>query len=225
MDSPLAVGVDVSKIFGEGRASVTAIREATFLVRPGDRIAMAGPSGSGKSTILHLMAGLDVPTSGSIEWPGLGARTDLRPGLVGVSFQGPSLLPPLTVEENVALPLLLAGAEEDLARSQATEMIDALDLAPVATKLPEELSGGQAERAGVARALVGRPRLVLADEPTGQQDRATGGRLVDLLLRTTEALGAALIVATHDRSVAERFPIGWSIEDRRLVTGMVLRSG
>jgi ABC-type lipoprotein export system ATPase subunit len=134
------------------------------------------------------------------------------------------LLPPLTVLENVELPLLLAGTSDEDARAEARDLIGLLDLAAVADKLPEELSGGQAQRAGVARALVGRPRLVLADEPTGQQDRVSAHRVVDIVLERTEATGAALVVATHDVAMAERFPIRWVLEDRRLRTGVDLRS-
>ncbi len=224
MDDPLVVGRGLSRTFGEGPGAVTALREATFEVRDGDRIALVGPSGSGKTTLLHLIAALDRPTAGSIEWPGLGPAAGLRPGVVSVSFQGPSLLPPLSVEENVALPMLLAGAGEDQARSEARELLERLDLAEVASKVPEELSGGQSQRASLARALVGRPRLVLADEPTGQQDRVTGQRTFDVVLERIERVGAALIVATHDLAVAERLAVRWSLEDRRLDAGVSPRS-
>jgi putative ABC transport system ATP-binding protein/lipoprotein-releasing system ATP-binding protein len=224
MSELLVTGRGVSKAFAAGRTSVEAIREATFDVNEGDLIALVGPSGSGKSTLLHLMAGLDRPTGGVIEWPALGSREDLRPGQVSFAFQGPSLLPPLTVAENVALPMLLAGASEEQARRAADPLIEQMDLVAVAAKLPEELSGGQSQRAGLARALVGNPRLVLADEPTGQQDQASSQRVIDILLERAEVGGAALIVATHDQAVAERFPIRWFLEDRRLLTEVGLRS-
>ena len=177
---------------------------------PGDRIALVGPSGSGKTSLLHLIAGLDQPSGGVIEWPALGRAEDLRPGPVAVAFQGPSLLPPLTVAENVALPALLAGRAPDAAAAAASAMIERLGLSEVASKLPEEISGGQAQRAGVARALVGEPRLILADEPTGQLDRGSALQLIDVLLEQAEALKAALVVATHDDAVAERLPIRWT---------------
>ncbi|MDP9341468.1 MAG: ATP-binding cassette domain-containing protein [Actinomycetota bacterium] len=224
MGDLLVHGSGLSRTFGSGSAPVSALREATFEVHPGDHIAVVGPSGSGKSTLLHLIAALDRPTTGTIEWPALGPASSLRPGLVSFSFQGPSLLPPLTVLENVALPLLLAGVAEEDALGQAAAMIERLDLAAVASKLPEELSGGQAQRASVARALVGRPRIILADEPTGQQDRGTGQRVVDEMLGRAGALGAALLVATHDRTVAERLPLRWSLQDGQLDTGVVARS-
>jgi ABC-type lipoprotein export system ATPase subunit len=221
----LLVGASgLSKTFGKGPSAATAVREATFEVHAGDLISLVGPSGSGKSTLLHLIAGLDQPSTGTIEWPGLGPPATLRPGPLAVSFQGPSLLPPLSVEENVALPLLLEGAGEHEALDEARDILERLELTPVAARLPEDLSGGQSQRAALARALVGRPKLVLADEPTGQQDRETGQRAIDVLLDRVRALGAALIVATHDLSVADRLPIRWSLQDRRLDSGVALRS-
>jgi putative ABC transport system ATP-binding protein len=224
MDDVLVRAEDAGRDFGQGRQAVTAVAGATFTIRGEDRIALIGPSGSGKSTLLHLMAGLDAPTSGTIEWPALGERSLLRPELVTMAFQGPSLMPPLTVTENVALPLLLAGSSEQDARRQALEMIDLLTLSEVGEKLPEELSGGQLQRAGLARALVGRPRLVLADEPTGQQDRATGALVMDLVLSRVRSIGAALVVATHDPAVAARLPTRWRLRDGQLLEEAALRS-
>jgi ABC-type lipoprotein export system ATPase subunit len=221
---PLVRAVGISKVFGRGEAAVTALAEATFEIREGQMIAVTGPSGSGKSTLLHLVAALDRPTEGVIEWPALGAPDLLRPGPVSFSFQGPSLLPPLTVLENVALPMLLAGAEREVAEKAALEVIHRLDLAEVGGKLPEELSGGQSQRAGVARSLVGSPRLILADEPTGQQDRASGQRVLDAMMRAARVWGAALMVATHDQRVADQLLHRWNLRDRRLDTGVTLRS-
>jgi putative ABC transport system ATP-binding protein/lipoprotein-releasing system ATP-binding protein len=154
-----------------------------------------------------------------IEWPALGRAEDLRPGPVSFAFQGPSLLPPLTVAENVALPALLAGGEPGAAAAAAGVLIDRLGLSDVASKLPEEISGGQAQRAGVARALMGEPRLILADEPTGQLDRSTAMELLDVLLGQAEATNAALVLATHDAAVAARLPLRWDMTDRILETG------
>ncbi len=221
---PLVRASNVGKSYGRGAAVVIAVEDATFEIRPGDRVALVGPSGSGKSTLIHLMAALDRPTTGTIEWPALGPPDRLRPGPVSLSFQGPSLLPPLTVLENVELPMLLAGSTESAARTAAQRLIERLDLAGVAGKLPEELSGGQSQRASVARALVGGPRLVLDDEPTGQQDRATGQRVLDVVFDVVEEIGAALVIATHDRAVADRLNYRWTMRDRRLETGVVLRS-
>ncbi len=224
MDDVLVRGEDAGRSFGEGRQAVAAVAGATFTIRAADLIALVGPSGSGKSTLLHLMAGLDAPTSGTIEWPALGERWMLRPELVTMSFQGPSLMPPLTVAENVALPLLIAGTSEQDARRLALEMIELLALSEVGDKLPEELSGGQLQRAGLARALVGHPRLVLADEPTGQQDQATGALVLDVVLSRVRSIGAALVVATHDPAVAARLPTRWRMRDGELIGEGALRS-
>ena len=209
----------LSRQFGNGQGAVVAVADATFEIREGDRIALTGPSGSGKTSLLHLIAALDQPSGGVIEWPALGQAVDLRPGPVAVAFQGPSLLPPLTVVENVALPALLAGSAEAAATAAAGVLIDRLGLADVASKLPEEISGGQAQRAGLARALMGEPRLILADEPTGQLDRGSAAELIDVLLQQVTATNAALVVATHDATVADRLPLRWSMTDRILQTG------
>jgi ABC-type lipoprotein export system ATPase subunit len=203
---------------------MTAVREASFEILAAERIAMVGPSGSGKSTLLHLIAGLDQPTEGEIEWPALGPRAGLRPGPVAIAFQGPSLLPPLSVLENVALPVLLAGGDDGQATEAAQVMVERFELSDVAAKLPEELSGGQSERAGIARALAGQPRLVLADEPTGQQDGATGRRLMEVLFKEVARSGAALVVATHDSRVASLFDRVWSMRDGVLDGGVGART-
>src|SRR5690348_7066630 len=201
MSDVLVRAAGLKKQFGNGQGTVVAVAGATFEIREGDRIALTGPSGSGKTSLLHLIAALDQPSAGVIEWPSLGRAEDLRPGPVGVAFQGPSLLPPLTVAENVALPALLAGTADEEATATAGALIGQLGLAEVADKLPEEISGGQAQRAGLARALMGRPRLVLADEPTGQLDRSSAAALIDVLLEHVTATHAALVVATHDAAI------------------------
>jgi ABC-type lipoprotein export system ATPase subunit len=215
MNDVLVRAKGVTKVFG----TVTAIAEATFEVASGDVIALVGPSGSGKSTLLHLIAAIDRPTEGKIDWPALGGPADLRPGPVAIAFQGPSLLPPLTVAENIGLPVLLAGGTEAAAAAAAGPLIERLGLTDIAAKLPEEISGGQAQRAGLARALAGNPRLILADEPTGQLDRTSATKLVDVLLQQAEATAAALVVATHDAEIAERLPLRWSMTGRIVNTG------
>jgi ABC-type lipoprotein export system ATPase subunit len=219
MSDALVRAKGLRREFGNGHQPVVAVAEATFEIREGDRIALVGPSGSGKTTLLHLIAGLDQPSAGVIEWPALGSAEDLRPGPVSIAFQGPSLLPPLTVAENVALPALLAGGANGDATAAALVLIGEVGLSDVASKLPEEISGGQAQRAGAARALVGRPRLILADEPTGQLDRASAAELVNVMFRHAEATGAALVIATHDAAVAERMPLRWTMTERKLQTG------
>jgi len=206
----------VARTFGRGTAAVVAVHGATCEVKAGDQIALVGPSGSGKSTLLHLLAGLDRPTVGTVSWPGLaGHPSSLRAGTVGMVFQGPSLLPDLDVVENVALPLLLAGVGEVDAFRRAGEWLERLGLADLVSHLPEELSGGQAQRVAVVRALIGEPRLLLADEPTGQLDHQSAAAVVGLLVSTTVRLGASLVLSTHDQTIAERFPRRWAMLDGR----------
>jgi ABC-type lipoprotein export system ATPase subunit len=210
-----------ARTFGAGASATVALQPTDCELESGEQVALVGPSGSGKSTLIHLMAGLDAPTAGSVSWPAIGERATLRPGPVAVVFQGPSLLPPLTVEENVALPLILEGQPEAEARERALAALARLGLDGLTDKLPEEVSGGQAQRAAAARALAGRPRLLLADEPTGQLDRASGLDVVDALRVAADETGAAMLVATHDPVVAERLPGRWEMHSGRLLAGDV----
>ena len=165
MTDILAEAVGAGRVFRTNGNKVVALKHATCRIERGDRIALVGPSGSGKSTLLHLLAGLDEPTSGTVRWPALGERETLRPAKISFVFQTESLLAPLTVLENIEVPQLLVGSSPDEARNDAA-LIRALDLAELADKLPEEISGGQAQRAAVARSLITQPDLILADEPT-----------------------------------------------------------
>jgi ABC-type lipoprotein export system ATPase subunit len=210
---PLVAGEQVGRTYGSGATATVALQAVSFMVPEGARIAIMGPSGSGKSTLVHLMAGLDQPTVGSLSWPAIGSPEVLRPGPVAVIFQGPSLLPPLTVAENVALPLLLAGTDEDDAARLAAAALERLDLDTLSEKLPEEISGGQAQRVALARALAGSPRLILADEPTGQLDHVVGAAVTETLLEAADHAGAGLVVATHDPAIAERLEDRWQMHD------------
>jgi putative ABC transport system ATP-binding protein/lipoprotein-releasing system ATP-binding protein len=217
MSEPLVRCRGAARTFGTGAAATVALQPVDCEVGVGSRVALMGPSGSGKSTLLHLMAGLDEPTVGTVDWPALGDRGDLRPGPVAVVFQGPSLIPALTVLENVALPLTLAGSAAEDASRRARDSLGRLGLSDLAEKLPEEISGGPSQRVAVARALAGAPRLVLADEPTGQLDRAGAAAVVDALLAAADHSGAALVVATHDPAVASRLPARWALSGGRLI--------
>jgi putative ABC transport system ATP-binding protein/lipoprotein-releasing system ATP-binding protein len=216
--TPLVLCAGVDRTYGRGSAATVALAPTDCEIHGGDRVALVGPSGSGKSTLLHLIAGLDTPTHGQVSWPAIGGRDELRPGRVAVIFQGPSLLPALTVGENVALPLVLDGLSDTDARPRAAQALEMLGLLELTDKLPEEISGGQAQRVAVARALAGDPVLILADEPTGQLDRASGALVVDVLLAAADHAGAALVVATHDAAVADRLPARWQMHDGRLTT-------
>ncbi|HEX4720223.1 MAG TPA: ATP-binding cassette domain-containing protein [Thermoleophilaceae bacterium] len=215
-EAALVECVGASRVYGNGSAATLALEPCDCRVEPRQRIALMGPSGSGKSTLLHLMAGLDQPTQGRVDWPAIGPREALRPGPVAVVFQGPSLLPPLTILENVQLPLILNGSTPNEAAARAENALEVLGLTDLSDKLPEEVSGGQAQRAAVARALAGKPTLLLADEPTGQLDHAAAREVVDALLATAEASGGALVVATHDREVAAALGERWEIHSGRL---------
>ncbi|MBN9098097.1 MULTISPECIES: ABC transporter ATP-binding protein [unclassified Pseudonocardia] len=217
-DLDLVICDGASRTFLRGTVRVPAVRPTSCTVVPGMRVALTGPSGSGKSTLLHLLAGLETPTAGTVSWPGLGGPPQGRPGVVGLVFQGPSLVPALDVVENVTLPLLLAGADAVDAVSWAHEALDRLDIGGLARKLPEEISGGQAQRVAIARVLASAPRLILADEPTGQLDHATGERVLTVLLETADELDAALVVTTHDEQVARRLALRWRMADGVLAT-------
>ncbi len=217
-DPALVRAVNASRTFGTGPGAVVAVHDVTCAVLPGDEIALTGPSGSGKTTLLHLIAGLDRPTGGSVTWPAIGPASALRPGPVAVVFQAPSLLPALDVAENVALPLLLERVDRADVAASAHRALGLLDLAGLAGKLPEELSGGQAQRVAIARVLAGRPQLILADEPTGQLDHHNAASVVEALLAAAEDTGAALLVNTHDREVADRLRVRWTMADGGLTT-------
>lgn len=218
MTEILVEAQNLRRTYQRGKTTVVAVDSATFAVTPGARIALMGPSGSGKSTLLYLMGGLDTPTSGKIAWTSLGDRQSLRPQKIAFVFQMPSLLAPLNVVENIALPLLLGNKEPYIARKAAMEVLERIGLSAIADKLPEELSGGQAQRVAVARAMVYRPRLILADEPTGQLDRPTAKLLFDVLLATLEGTDTALVVATHDKAVAEQLDSLWYVRHGNLLT-------
>jgi predicted ABC-type transport system involved in lysophospholipase L1 biosynthesis ATPase subunit len=206
----------VGRSFRQGASEIRALLPASFAIGPGERIAIVGPSGSGKSTLLHLIADLDRPTQGEIEWPALGARGTLRPAHIGIVFQAPSLMPTLTALENVELPLRLIGGvvnPSEVARHALAKM----QLDTVADKLPGELSGGQMQRIAVARSIALRPRLLLADEPTGQLDQPTAKKVIDALLASLTGTDATLVVTTHDPAVAARMGIVWHMEYGRLL--------
>ena len=216
MNEILVSLTNVSRHYGRGLNETAALTNVSCEIAANDRVAVVGPSGSGKSTLLHLIAGLDQPTEGVISWPALGSVTELRPDQICLVFQTPSLLPTLSVLENVELCWLLSKRNETDARSAALQILERLGLSAIVDKLPAELSGGQMQRVAAARALVCEPRLILADEPTGQLDSVTGSRLIEVLLDSASDSGAALIVATHDPAVASRMQAQW-----RMVHGTI----
>jgi ABC-type lipoprotein export system ATPase subunit len=215
MPDILVEGKEVTRRFSQGGSDIYALQPASFEIRAGDRIALLGRSGSGKSTLLHLIAGLDTPTGGLLRWPALGPHDALRPGFVGIVFQAPSLIPTLNVVENIEVPLRIAGNISS-PQTRALAALESLGLADIADKVPDELSGGQAQRVALARAIALKPRLFLADEPTGQLDQSIARQTVDALLNSLEGSDAALLVATHDPSVARRMKTTWLMDHGRL---------
>ena len=202
---------DMSCVFAAAVQQVSAVTGVTCSIFADDRIAIVGPSGSGKSTLLNLLAGLEEPTSGGVRWPGLDQSQPLRPLQIGFVFQSPSLVPALTVLENLRLPLDIAGLDPHQTMAPK-EVLARLSLYELRDKLPDQLSGGQMQRVALARALMTRPKIIFADEPTGQLDTATGQQAMHALLAALEGTRTALVVATHDPAVAEIMHDCWRME-------------
>jgi putative ABC transport system ATP-binding protein len=198
---------DLERQYGEGATAVHALRGVSLDVRNGQLVAVMGPSGSGKSTLMHILAGLDKPTSGSVtiagtEITGLDDNdlTRLRREHIGFVFQFFNLLPMLTAQENVLLPLSIAGEKPD--RAWLEELMSKTGLADRGHHRPSELSGGQQQRVAIARALVTRPTIVFADEPTGNLDSKTGGEILDLLRDSARDYNQTIVMVTHEARAA-----------------------
>jgi len=206
--APLIISaVGLCRTFGQGDAAVRALVDVSVDFPTGGYTAIMGPSGSGKSTLMHLLAGLDHPTSGSVavdgtELSGLsdGALTRLRRDRFGFVFQGFNLVPVLSAEENILLPLTLAGREPD--RAWYERLVATVGIGDRLAHRPSELSGGQQQRVAIARALVHRPAVVFADEPTGALDSRTGAAVLQVLRDTARELGQTVVIVTHDAVVA-----------------------
>ena len=212
----------LTKIVTSGDDPLTILDGVSFAVEAGASIAIVGASGSGKTTLLGLMAGLDSPTSGDVFIDGtavsaLGedARASLRQRLLGFVFQSFQLLPALTALENVMLPLELAGADD--AENRACVWLDRVGLARRVTHYPRQLSGGEQQRVAIARAFAGEPKLLMADEPTGNLDGATGVDVADLMFRLNHEHGTTLVLVTHDLTLAARCGRKLSLAAGRLV--------
>jgi ABC-type lipoprotein export system ATPase subunit len=212
----------LSKHYATSAGVVRAVDGVTLEVEPGSSLAVTGPSGCGKSTLLGLIGGLETPSSGSVALGGHAIsglpereRARIRRHEIGLVFQADNLLPFLTVTENVALQLALRGATDGYER--CVELLARLGLAEHAAKLPDQLSGGQRQRVAVARALIHRPRTILADEPTGALDGASAEVVVELLQDAQRQLGATLIVVTHDAGLAARLDRQLRLRDGRCV--------
>ncbi len=223
----------VSRQYQLGEAIIHAVNEVSLEVRAGEFLALLGSSGSGKSTLLNLLAGLDRPTSGAIHVEGrdlaaLDARelARYRRDTVGMVFQTFNLLPRMTLEENVELPLRLAEVDRAERSARVAEALERVHLGARRQHRPSELSGGEQQRGALARALVNRPRILFADEPTGNLDSVTGEQILVLLREIQDSLGMTIIMVTHERPLAERFANRIAVlSDGRLVDQFALPAG
>jgi putative ABC transport system ATP-binding protein len=224
MDS-IVTATDVRRRFGEGAAAVDALAGVTVAFERGRYSAIMGPSGSGKSTLMHILAGLDRPTSGSVLLDGVEITdlddadlTKLRRDKLGFIFQFFNLIPVLTAEENIVLPLSIAGRDPD--PEYLRQLVETVSLQDRLTHRPAELSGGQQQRVAVARALISRPAVVFADEPTGNLDSKSSEEVLRMLRRSVDELGQTVVMVTHDPEAA-------SYADRLVVLrdGLVVHDG
>jgi putative ABC transport system ATP-binding protein len=220
---------ELRRRFGEGQAAVDALRGVSLELPKGEMTGIVGPSGSGKSTLMHLLAGLDRPTSGTVWIDGTEITslddadlTQLRRDKLGFIFQFFNLVPVLNAEENLALPVRIAGRDVD--KAWRDELLATVGLTDRRTHRPSELSGGQQQRVAIARALMSRPAVVFADEPTGNLDSKSGADVLDLLRKSVDELGQTVVMVTHDprvASYADRVLVladGQIVQDRRVKT-------
>ena len=215
---------NLSREYSRGQTVLQAVQDVTLDVRAGDFCAFVGPSGCGKSTLLNLLGGLDRPTSGdivienrSVTYASAAEWTRLRREVIGIVFQAFHLIPGLTVAENVALPLLLKGAQGGVVTERVDEVLRAVGMDVRRSHRPSELSGGEQQRVAIARAIVHRPRLILADEPTGNLDSKQGADIVRLFRGLPERFGHTVLLVTHSETAAAAADYVWLMRDGRLV--------
>ncbi|HEY9443456.1 MAG TPA: ABC transporter ATP-binding protein [Gemmatimonadales bacterium] len=211
----------LTKTYRSGGRELTVLNDISFAVEPGGFVAVVGPSGSGKTTLLGLLAGLDRPTSGTVHLDGADLTTldgdalaRLRGGKVGFVFQSFQLIPTLTARENVQVPLELRG---EAAADRATELLERVGLADRADHYPAQLSGGEQQRVALARAFSSRPKVLFADEPTGNLDARTGAGIIDLMTELNRDLRTTLVLVTHDLDLAGRARRTIRLADGRIV--------
>ena len=225
MSAPVVEARGVTRTFPMPAGPVVAVRDLSLSIAPGELVSICGPSGCGKSTLLHMLGCVDAPSQGQMLVDGVDVstladaeRSAIRLSKIGFVFQRFFLLPMLTAAENVELPQAEAGKGRAERRTRTMELLDYVGLAHRAHHRPSQLSGGEAQRVAIARALANRPRLLLADEPTGELDQATGQQIVELFERV-HADGTTVVVVTHDAAIAARSPRVLSMRDGRLEDG------
>ena len=225
MSPPVVEARGVTRTFPMPAGPVVAVRDLDVTIAPGELVSICGPSGCGKSTLLHMLGCVDAPSQGQMLVDGVDVstlgdaeRSAIRLSKIGFVFQRFFLLPMLTAAENVELPQAEAGAPRADRRKRTMELLDYVGLAHRAHHRPSQLSGGEAQRVAIARALANRPRLLLADEPTGELDQATGQQIVGLFERV-HADGTTVVVVTHDPAIAARSPRVLFMRDGRLENG------
>ncbi|MDX1507686.1 MAG: lipoprotein-releasing ABC transporter ATP-binding protein LolD [Woeseiaceae bacterium] len=213
----------IARRFREGESTLEVLKDVELQIRPAERVAIIGASGSGKTTLLQILGGLDRPDEGEVyvggeamNGRGETSRGELRNRYIGFVYQFHHLLPEFTAQENVAMPLLIRREPKQAALDKAAQLLDRVGLGERLTHKPGELSGGERQRAAVARALITRPKLVLADEPTGNLDAGNGEHVLSLMLELNRELNTSLVIVTHDQSIADRMDRVLVLENKRL---------
>lgn len=221
--NPILEIEDLSLVYEQGPRKIHVLNKASATVNKGQVIALLGPSGSGKSSLLHLIGLLDRPQSGAVRLEGVDCatltddkRTEIRRNALGFVYQFHHLLPEFSALENVVLPQLIAGREKQVARERAYTLLEQMDLSDRAEHRPAQLSGGEQQRVAIARAVANSPKLLLADEPTGNLDPSTAERVFGQLTKLVAQEGLSAVVATHNLDIARRMDRIWRLEEGRL---------